>query len=155
MRKSRFSKGHLLRPASLFLAFLLGISSCQNPESTPNEPEIREIGLGSSVSLESAVYGAEQWVLIHLPDGYEGGTQRYPVVYAIHSRFRHLAGTLADLSGTQMPPAILVYLETYDSGDLIPTPITSRPGSGEADKLVRFFAEELIPFIDERMGDHK
>jgi tetratricopeptide (TPR) repeat protein len=43
---------------------------------------------------------------------------------------------------------IYVHVETYDSGDLIPTPIESRPDSGRADRLISFFKDELIPFVD-------
>jgi tetratricopeptide (TPR) repeat protein len=43
---------------------------------------------------------------------------------------------------------IYVHVETYDSGDLIPTEVERRPGSGGADRFISFFKDELIPFID-------
>ena len=139
----------------MFRAFFLLIlslwtSACQETQSNHAETGVDKILLGESLSLESGIYGSEQKISVFLPDGYERGTDRYPVLFATHSRFPHLAGTVADISGVQMPPSILVYLDTYDSGDLIPTPIPSRPGSGQANRLTRFFSEELIPFIDRR-----
>ena len=138
----------------VLIAFWLLASSCRESNAVSDEPEIDPIVIGESLSLESTVYGSEQRISVHLPDGYELGDDLYPVVYATHSRFPHLAATVEDLSGAQIPPSILVYLETYDSGDLIPTPVPSRPGSGQADRLARFFSNELIPFIDQRYRTH-
>jgi predicted alpha/beta superfamily hydrolase len=108
------------------------------------------VTLGSSIAVPSAVFGTDQRVTVYLPQGYDREAGRYPVVYATHSGASHLAGALEDLSESQIPSMLLVYLETYDSGDLLPTSIPGREGSGGADRLVRFFEEELIPFVDDR-----
>ena len=136
--------------ASVISLLLLCVPSCQEPQNTPGDLGVEQIRLGETLLFESGVYGSGQRVSVYLPEGYEHGNGRFPVLYATHSRFPHLAGTVADLSGIQIPPSILVYLETYDSGDLIPTPIPSRPGSGQADRLLGFLSDELIPLIDDR-----
>ena len=132
------------------LPALLLAPACREPEPVPPVGESSGVAPGTSLLVPSTIYGSDQRISVVLPEGYRGGKERYPVVFATHSRFLHLAGTLADLSGNQIPPAILVYLETYSSDDLIPAAVSSRPGSGGADRLASFFAEELIPFIDAR-----
>jgi hypothetical protein len=137
----------MVRKSALLAGLSIGSLSCGS-EPASHSSEYRPLVLATSITVPSTTYGGDQRVSVRVPEGYDRGTDRYAVVYATHSRFLHLAGTLDDLSGRQIPPSILVYLETYDSGDFLPTPISSRPGSGGADRLVRFFAQELIPFID-------
>ncbi len=107
-----------------------------------------DIVIGKSFSLYSEIYQQEIDLSVYLPRDYEHSDDRYPVLYSVHSRFLHNAGAVAELSGIHMPPLMYVHVDTYDSGDLIPTAIESRPGSGGADRLIEFFREELIPFID-------
>jgi predicted alpha/beta superfamily hydrolase len=107
-----------------------------------------DIVIGRSIRLQSAIYRQEIELSVYLPRDYERSDDRYPVLYSVHSRFLHNAGAVAELSGIHMPPLMYVHIDSYDSGDLIPTAIESRPGSGGADRLIAFFREELIPSID-------
>lgn len=112
---------------------------------------VGETEAGSVVlTVPSSILGGDRRVTVVLPEGYRGASDRYPVVYATHVDAAHLAGTVADLSGDLMPPAIMVHVVTEDSGNLLPTPVAGRPGSGGAEKLARFYAEELVPAIDAR-----
>lgn len=138
----------------VFAALLPVIVACHVAEVPSTEAQESQVTLGASISVPSAVFGADQKVTVYLPRGYDRDTARYPVVYATHSRATHLAGTLEDLSETQIPSALLVYLDTYDSGDLLPTSIPGREGTGGADRLVRFFKEELIPYVDAHYRTH-
>jgi predicted alpha/beta superfamily hydrolase len=106
------------------------------------------IVIGESIRLYSRVYDQEFRLSIYLPDGYARSSERYPVLYTVQAYSRHTAGTVAQLSGVATPELIYVHVDTYNSGDLLPTRIESRPSSGGADRFLAFFREDLIPFID-------
>ncbi|UCD38327.1 MAG: hypothetical protein JSW54_02270 [Fidelibacterota bacterium] len=109
-----------------------------------------EIVIGSSVTFDSDIYDQEIQFSIMLPDGYAEDTASYPVLYTLHTDFLHTAGAVEELAGIATPDLIYVHLETYNSGDLIPSKIEGRPTSGGADRLLNFVRDELVPLIDSR-----
>lgn len=108
----------------------------------------KDIVIGKSIKMHSQLYDKDIDLNIYIPDGYVESNEKYPVLYSVHSFFKHNTVTVFDLSQSAIPEMIYVSVETYDSGDLIPTKIESRPLSGNADRLISFFKNELIPFID-------
>ncbi len=60
------------------------------------------ISIGQVHTLKSEALGEERTVMIHLPPGYEAGTQRYPVLYLTdaEAQFGHTAST-ADFLAVQ------------------------------------------------------
>jgi predicted alpha/beta superfamily hydrolase len=112
------------------------------------QPKGEDIVIGRSVELHSSIYNKDIRLSVALPRDYAESKEKYPVLYSVQTYFLHIAGSVEHLSRGQIPGMIYVHVETYDSGDLIPTPIESRPNSGGADRLISFFKNELIPFID-------
>jgi len=88
------------------------------------------ISIGQVHTLKSEILGEERTVMIHLPPGYEAGTQRYPVLYLTdaEAQFRHTAAT-ADFLAVQgrIPPLIVVAITNTDrTRDLTPTDVSTR-----------------------------
>jgi predicted alpha/beta superfamily hydrolase len=108
----------------------------------------KDIVIGKSIKMHSQIYDKDIDLNIYLPDDYAESNEKYPVLYSVLSYFKHNAVTVFDLSRSAIPGMIYVSVETYDSGDFIPTKIESRPSSGHADRFISFFKDELIPFID-------
>ncbi|MFC1724454.1 alpha/beta hydrolase-fold protein [candidate division KSB1 bacterium] len=116
--------------------------------------EQENIIAGKSIKFYSNIYQKDIKLSVYLPSDYSTSNSKYPVFYTVQSYFLHNAGIVDLLSPYQIPEMIYVHLETYNSGDLIPTKIESRPGSGNADRFISFFKEELIPFIDAKYRTH-
>ncbi len=96
----------------------------------------------------SAAMDKEVGYNIYLPPGYEGGSQRYPVVYWLHGRNNTESSDsypvqyLADgIAGGKLPPMILVYA----SGGSQTNYCDSYDGKYMAETTV---IKELIPHID-------
>lgn len=110
------------------------------------------IQLGTPGSLQSQVLSQEMSLSLHLPQGYDQGSERYPVIIMMGSEFRERfalwASTLDYMSGQgQIPKMILVGVDlSQGNGVLLPDRQT---GSTEStDKHLRFINDELIPFVD-------
>ncbi len=128
--------------------FLLVAFSFALPTSAFAQPEGEDILIGKSVEMPSKVYGKDIRLSVVLPGDYAESDEKYPVLFSVQTYFLHIAGSVEHLSRGPIPEMIYIHIETYDSGDLIPTAIDSRPGSGGADRFISFFKDELIPFVD-------
>ncbi len=112
---------------------------------------LREIG------LHSKVLGEPRVAQVRLPDGYETGTGRYPVVYVLDGpeHLEYTAATAAQLARAGvMPRVIVVSVWNVDRNrDFTPSRATPAPGSppsasGGADRFLRFLRDELVPVVD-------
>ncbi|MGD8495240.1 MAG: alpha/beta hydrolase-fold protein [Gemmatimonadales bacterium] len=119
----------------------------------------QSIEIGERLSISSSILGEQRDLLVHLPESYATSSFRYPVLYVLDgdSDFEHTVAIVDFLAGTdQMPELIVVGVpNTHRSRDLTPpsadtTETAFWPAVGGADRFRRFFAEELIPFVDER-----
>ncbi len=124
------------------------LSTCPTKENIFAQINGEDIVIGKSVTFYSNIYKKDIKLSIYMPDYYTKAGDKYPVFYTVQSYFKHAAATIEDLSKGMIPKMIYVHLETYNSGDFLPTRIESRPNSGNADRLITFFKNELIPFID-------
>jgi hypothetical protein len=118
-------------------------------------PSCPDCGL-REIRLESKVLGERRVARVRLPDGYEGGTGRYPVVYVLDGpeHLDHTSATAAFLARQgAMPQVIVVSVLNVDRNrDLTP----SRGGlgprslatSGGADRFLGFLREELFPAVN-------
>lgn len=116
------------------------------------------IEIGKRASLTSSILGERRDLLVRLPESYATSSFRYPVLYVLDgdSDFEHVVGIVDFLAGTdQIPELIVVGVpNTNRSRDLTPPSADTSETAfwdavGGADRFRRFFAEELIPFIDE------
>jgi len=114
--------------------------------------------VGQRDSLTSEVLHEERKLEVYLPDGYDRGDQRYPVIYLLDGdgHFHHITGIVAFLTQQgRMPPAILVAVPNTDrTRDLTPVTHTDSAGefptAGGSQSFLRFFREELFPYIQAR-----
>ena len=95
--------------------------------------------------IQSRVLGEERTVLIRVPDDYGTGQKRYPVLYKLDgdkSVFLQTVGVVEYLADwKQGPDYIVVGIENTDRRrDMVP--------ELGAEAFIRFFAEELVPFIE-------
>jgi predicted alpha/beta superfamily hydrolase len=105
--------------------------------------------IGEKVKMQSHILAKEMHLSIHIPDGYETSNAKYPVLYAFQTHFEQIAGAIKNLYDYRLTPQIIcVQIDNYDFGYLTPTPIENRPNSGQADRFLKFFKEELFPFIN-------
>jgi predicted alpha/beta superfamily hydrolase len=111
------------------------------------------IDIGQYRKIHSRVLNEDRMLLIHLPRGYEDGTLSYPVLYLLYGGqvtgyFAESVNLLHRLSGvSEIPAMILVGIANTDRyRDMLPVLSEGRPGG--SDNFLKFFAEELIPFVE-------
>jgi predicted alpha/beta superfamily hydrolase len=106
--------------------------------------------------LDSKVLGERRVVRVRLPEGYEGGTGRYPVIYVLDGP-EHLDFTAASAASLArmgaMPRVIVVSVHNVDRNrDFTPSRAgagsRSLPTSGGAGRFLQFLREELVPAVN-------
>jgi len=110
-----------------------------------------DIVIGKRISLPSKVFNTEMAISVYLPADYETSGVKYPVLYDLNAfaYFIYGVGTVELLSrNIEMPEMIVVGLPGLQNG-YVPTPYEERKAEPTgADLSLKFFSEELIPFID-------
>jgi predicted alpha/beta superfamily hydrolase len=110
-----------------------------------------DIVIGKRILLPSKVFNTEMAISIYLPANYETSDVKYPVLYDLNAfaYFIYCAGTVELLSrNIEMPEMIIVGLPNLQNG-YVPTPYEERKAEPTAaDLSLKFFSEELMPFID-------
>jgi predicted alpha/beta superfamily hydrolase len=110
-----------------------------------------DIVIGKRITLPSKVLNQEMSISVYLPANYETSEVKYPVLYDLNAfaYFTYAAGTVELLSrNVEMPEMIVVGLPNLQYG-YVPTTYEERgPEPTAADLSLKFFEEELIPFID-------
>ena len=111
------------------------------------------VNTGFSFKLHSVVLNEDRTIMISLPDGYNGNTKKYPVLFMLDGQwnFNHTAQTVGWISDKGIiPQTIVVGIHTGENRerDLTPTQNKENKLGGGADKFYKFIKEELIPFID-------
>lgn len=111
--------------------------------------------------LHSEKLGEDRRLNIFLPPGYEGSSERFPVIYLLdgsaHEDYFH-AASLIDFLATYgvMPRTIVVGISNVDrKRDFTPPTQDEKdregaPTSGGADRFVGFLEAELIPYVNSR-----
>jgi predicted alpha/beta superfamily hydrolase len=110
-----------------------------------------DIVIGRTVPLTSKVLGKDMNVQVSVPDGYDAGSARYPVLYVLNGAFSFAYdhGTVQILSRIQeIPGMIVIGVPSFDDG-YVPTPLEQRGENlAGADRSIQFLREELIPFVE-------
>lgn len=148
--KARMLKRLVLAAAAVFFLSPGPVSWAQEPPS---------LSFGVVDRLHSEKLGEDRRLNVFLPPGYEGSTEKFPVLYLLdgsaHEDYFHVA-SLIDFLATYgvMPRTIVVGISnvnrqrdfttpTKDEKDLVGVPI-----SGGADRFVGFLEAELIPYVN-------
>jgi predicted alpha/beta superfamily hydrolase len=107
------------------------------------------ITIGKTAKLQSTVLQKEIQLSIHVPGDDDESAERYPVLYIFQTHFEQVAGAVKNLYDYSLIPGmIVVRIDNYEFGYLSPTRIAGNPNSGQADKFLEFFEEELFTYID-------
>ncbi len=118
------------------------------------------VATGETVELRSSILKESRTLLISKPAGYDGGTDRYPVLYLLdgETHFRYTSVIIEFLAANDRIPNMLVVGITSGGGqkrthDLTPPSsdeLDNRfsPGGGGADAFLSFLESELIPYIE-------
>jgi len=112
------------------------------------------VSIGTYRKLHSKVLNEDRLLLVNLPGGYDETTVRYPVLYILYGG--QVEGYFADAvhivcrlnEASRIPNIIIVGVKNIDRyRDCLPINRNGEPGG--ADNFLKFFSEELIPFIDQ------
>jgi predicted alpha/beta superfamily hydrolase len=137
------------RLSGSFLIFLLAV--LLSSPSAFSQPSGTDIVIGKRISFPSKVFNAELPISVYLPAAYGTSEVKYPVLYDLNgfAYFTYGAGTVELLSrNVEMPEMIVVGLPNLEDG-YVPAPYEERGAEPTtADLSLKFFSEELIPFID-------
>jgi len=114
--------------------------------------------IGKAIKIHSSVLNEDRTLLIHLPAGYDKAKIKYPVLYLLDgdAHFHHVTGIVQFFSTRKLIPLmIVVALPNIDrTRDFSPTKVQQRPTSGGANNFLKFFKEELIPYVDSHYRTH-
>ena len=113
--------------------------------------------IGETQTIISNVLGEERRVIVGLPQGYQAGSQRYPVMYLLDGdgHFHHTTGITQFLANQgRMPQMIVVAIPNTDrTRDLTPEPDAEwaerAPTAGGADNFLSFITDELMPWVND------
>ncbi|HKI01057.1 MAG TPA: alpha/beta hydrolase-fold protein [Thermoanaerobaculia bacterium] len=129
------------------------------PAASSRAQEPPTLSYGSVARLPSKTLGEDRRLNVFLPPGYEGSSDKYPVLYLLdgsaHEDYFHVTG-LIDFLATYdvMPRTIVIGISNVDrKRDFTPPTkdekdLAAAPTSGGADKFVSFLETELIPYVD-------
>ena len=114
-----------------------------------------DVVMGKYRQLYSKILNEDRLLLVHLPSEYAETPLNYPVLYLlyghdIHNYFADAVIISEKLGGSgEIPPLIIIGVgNTNRYRDNLPKPIEGRNDSGGADNFLKFFQEELIPFVE-------
>ena len=136
----------------LFSTILILLASVQVTMAEP-------ITIGETSTLFSKILDEERTLMISLPNGYEGSTTGYPVVYLLdaRTRFHHTAANAAALARIGHIPEMIVVgiTNTRRTRDFTPAwthpdqPVDPAMGrGGGADEFLAFLRKELVPHVE-------
>lgn len=115
---------------------------------------------GQTVQIQSKILKQSRSLIISEPDGYDSGTDRYPVLYLLdgEANFEYTAAIIHFLAtNDRIPELIVVAINSGDgtrrTHDLTPpsqADIDNRfsPGNGGADAFLAFISDELVPYVE-------
>ena len=113
-----------------------------------------DVVIGTYRVLPARIFDEDRLLVVHLPRGYEDDEISYPVLYHLYgdniTDYIAPAMVACDKLGQtgEAPPIIIVGVVNTDRyRDNLP--FYADGSAGGADTFIRFFKEELIPFIDE------
>jgi predicted alpha/beta superfamily hydrolase len=109
----------------------------------------------SIIKIDSRILNEERTISVSLPDGYPTAQKAYPVLYVLDAEgetlFPKNVSTVKDLNTKGFVPQMIVVgiWNTNRNRDMIPIPVSHRPGSGGSENFLYFIKEELMPHIEQ------
>lgn len=128
---------------------------------TSAQPTGTPVTIGERFTLESEVLDEERGVIIGLPSRYELSDSSYPVLYVLDgaAHFHYVTGITEFLAANQFIPEMIVVAvnNTDRRRDMTPpsqVPAEQQGSHGGADNFQRYFAEELMPWVEQNYRTH-
>lgn len=150
------------RPMRLATALvLLGLGTAAAAQT----PEVVSVSataqVGQSSTLPSAIMPGGREINVLLPDDYENGDRRYPVVYMLDGGqaqdFPTYAALVRDaIRAGDMQPVIVIGVASQDRQNELTERATDRriiaqwPNHGQSDRFRRFLTDEVKPWVQDR-----
>ncbi len=113
----------------------------------------RDFSIGRYDTLRSEILKQKRAIIVHVPSGYRGRGERYPVLYLLdgESHFTKTVGIVDFLSrtaGNELVPEMIIVAVVHNDREreLVPPPYEA--GKTDKDGFARFFEKELIPYVD-------
>lgn len=112
------------------------------------------VSIGEYRKLHSQILNEDRTLLVNLPEGYDETTNSYPVLYILYggqvqgyfAEAVHIVSRLNEAG--RIPDMIILGVKNTDRySDCLP--INRNGEQGGADNFLKFFSEELIPFVDQ------
>ena len=114
--------------------------------------EDNSIMLGEKIKILSDALNEERVISVYLPESYNNGDEKYPVLYLLdgETHFVHACGAVDYMASMGVvPEMIVVAIHNIDRNkDLSPVHVDRIPTSGGADKYLAYIADELMPYIN-------
>jgi len=128
----------------LLLTFILPVTAAFGQGS---ETDIR---IGKSIAFQSKILNRNLNISLYLPGDYGTSGTRYPVLYDPNDfLFKYDVGTVELLSLMNFIPRMIVVGTPGIQNGYVPTPLEQRGAEPTAaDLTLKFYREELIPFIE-------
>lgn len=112
-------------------------------------------------SLYSNVLNEQRNIRIILPEGYKSNSEKtYDVIYVLDGeRVAKVVSAIHDMTSNwkEIPKCIIVGVDNKEiegvkqrNRDLLPTYVERFPLSGKADNYIKFFKDDLIPYINKK-----
>jgi predicted alpha/beta superfamily hydrolase len=138
---------------SVIITWALALIMQFLPTTATSVEDGEDIIIGKYQVIHSEILGEDRSLSIYVPYGYEESDERYPVIYSLDGqssiRLMKVASVMEELEVTKMPKAIVVGVHVPNARrDYWPVPSPQNPNTGQADNFIRFFSEELLPWID-------
>jgi len=109
----------------------------------------RPVVIGHYETFSSRILAEDRTVLIGVPEDYAESRDTYPVLYVLDGSTDSFAEALSFVrtrGEVLVPEMIVVAVQSPNRNrDFLPG-----PGRGQADRFIKFFAEELFPYINSR-----
>ncbi|MDO9518721.1 MAG: alpha/beta hydrolase-fold protein [Pseudohongiella sp.] len=138
------------------VVFVITLHAHARPSGTP-------VTIGEQLTIASGVLGEERTIIVGLPAAYDLDDSHYPVLFVLDGsdHFHYTTGITEFLGANQfIPEMIVVAINNTDRNrDLTPPsqdPMDQQflPTHGGADNFQRFFAEDLIPWVEQHYRAH-
>jgi predicted alpha/beta superfamily hydrolase len=146
---------------SSFLCSTTYVAAQETPKLSPNGNQvIVRSGEGEQLTVQSKILQEERTIYVSLPERYNTGVQRYPVLYLTDAQwqFEQTRSTARFLARERIvPEMIIVGVTNRDrTRDLYSTKADFKnngstipfPNSGNGDQFLEFFEKELLPWVD-------
>ncbi|WP_405239864.1 alpha/beta hydrolase [Lentisalinibacter orientalis] len=134
-----------------FLAWLCVTLAWPAWFATPVAAEVRAPEF-DSVTIESQMLDEDRRLHVSLPDGYETGERRYPLLFLTDADWNFdLVRAYLEFTGDRYPDMIIAGIMNTDRNrDYVPAVDSNFPGTGGADSFLRALSEEILPALDRR-----